>query len=211
MREHKNKSGIYQIRNTVNNKVYIGKTKCFYKRYCQYVSDVRNDTSDRLNTYIRNAFKKYGFDAFEFSVLEFCSVEECSDRELHWMLVANCTNKEYGYNLRMDSSTGMIVHEETSEKIRNNLKKQWSDGVRDSHSLKLKESWQFRNREEQSILFSQTLTKYEYVVTYSDGLQNTMCYAGLVENGYKSVVSKFHRKQTDTVTFKDVSIERKLK
>ena len=31
--EHKNASGIYIIRNSVNRKVYVGSAKSFYERY----------------------------------------------------------------------------------------------------------------------------------------------------------------------------------
>ena len=39
------------------------------------------------------------------------------ERELYWMRKFNSTDRRYGYNLRMDSSTSMIVHEETRKRL----------------------------------------------------------------------------------------------
>ena len=74
------KSGIYKIRNLINNKVYIGKTKNFKKRFSQYVYDFREKRGSCINEHLMNAMIKYGFDNFEFSILEVCCVDECSER-----------------------------------------------------------------------------------------------------------------------------------
>lgn len=130
MKEYKGESGIYCITNIVNGKKYIGKTKCFYKRYYQYVSDVKSSNLNRINSYLLNSFNKYGFENFKFDVIEFCSVDRCSEIELYWMIEFDTTNKDVGYNLRMDSSTGMITHELTSKKISARLRDEWSKGVK---------------------------------------------------------------------------------
>jgi len=53
-----------------------------------------------------------------------------AERELFWMVELSSTDSETGYNLRMDSSTGMITHDSTREKISKRVKKEYADGTR---------------------------------------------------------------------------------
>lgn len=193
----------------INGKKYIGKTKCFYTRYCQYVYDVRNSDSNRINNYLLNSFLKYGFNNFEFEVVEFCSLEQCSEKELNWMIEFDTTNKEVGYNLRMDSSTGMITHELTSKKISERLRDEWSKGVRKNHGAKLKASWEFRDRDEQSKLMSKTLTKYVYDLYYEDREEIGILYKELRDRGLSSAIGNFHRRESDEVMCKGVKVIRR--
>lgn len=211
MREHKGKSGIYKIRNKLNDKLYIGKTKCFYKRFCQYVSDVRNNTKGRINDYLMNSFIKYGFDNFEFDVVEFCNIEECAEREVYWIQYFDTLNKEVGYNFRLDSSTGMITHPDTIAKMSSNLKLQWYQGLRDGHSDKLKASWAYRSREDQSLLMTKNLTKYKYVVNFPDGTEKIYTYRELKENGFSSALSTMYKNSLDKVIFKKIYIVERFK
>ena len=209
MKEYKGESGIYSITNVVNGKKYIGKTKCFYKRHHQYIYDVRNSNLNRINDYLLSSFIKYGFDKFEFQVVEFCSVEECSERELHWILKLNTIDKTIGYNLRMDSSTGMITHESTSKKISERLKNEWENGIRKDHGMKLKASWEFRNRDEQSKLMSKNLTRYVYDLYYKDCEEIGVLYKELRDRGLSSAIGSFHRRKSDEVMCKGVKIVRR--
>jgi group I intron endonuclease len=209
MREHKGRSGVYLITNTVNGKVYVGKTKDFYKRYCQYVSDVRARVNGRINDYLMNAFVKHGFEAFRFSVIEELEVEKCAERELYWIGFYNATKREFGYNLRTDSSSGMIVHPDTSVKISNRLKQEWASGARDDHSMKMRENWKRRDKSVQSDRMTRNLTKYLYEVHLTDGIVKAR-YKELANMGLKNVVDSFHRKQTNDTVFKGVRIVRIL-
>nr|DAG88575.1 MAG TPA: intron associated endonuclease [Crassvirales sp.] len=49
-----NKCGIYCIRNIVNQKVYIGKSKNIYTRICTHISSLRRKTKDE-NRHLINA------------------------------------------------------------------------------------------------------------------------------------------------------------
>ena len=193
----------------INGKKYIGKTKCFYTRYCQYVYDVRNSDSNRINNYLLNSFLKYGFDNFEFEVVEFCSLEQCSEKELNWILKLNTIDRDVGYNLRMDSSTGMITHELTSKKISERLKSEWESGVRKEHGVKLKASWEFRDRDEQSKLMTKNLTKYTYDLYYEDHEEIGILYKELQDRGLSSAIGNFHRRKSNEVMCKGVKVVRR--
>lgn len=62
-------TGVYEIRNKINSKRYIGSTIIsFTKRLEHHRCLLRNGT--HKNTYLQNAWNKYGEDNFEFNILE---------------------------------------------------------------------------------------------------------------------------------------------
>jgi hypothetical protein len=68
-----------------------------------------------------NAVKKYGWREFKTYLLEtFEKLDEqtLKERELYWIDFHNTCDRDFGYNLRRDSSSGMIVLEETLERQR---------------------------------------------------------------------------------------------
>jgi group I intron endonuclease len=125
-KEHLGKSGIYCIWNNVNNKVYIGKAKCIYTRMKDHITRLNTRNKDE-NPHLVNAWHKYGKDQFTYSVVEYCSIDKCSERELFWMKVYEALDKNKGYNIREDSSTGLIVSRETREKMRKSQIKRFED------------------------------------------------------------------------------------
>ncbi len=116
--------GIYNIRNLTTGKVYVGKSKNIKHRFATHKSLLRQETRHRdCNRYLFNAFKKYGEYDFVFEILEEVSnttEEELTDLELSWMVKLKSTDKSFGYNLRMDSSTNCFVHEDTKKLISEN-------------------------------------------------------------------------------------------
>lgn len=193
----KNRPLIYGIRNLTNGKLYVGKTTCIYKRCSQYLYDFKTGRLGHLNDYLLNAMRKVGIEKFEMFVLEFCELEVLNVNELKWIENFNTLNRNYGYNLRLDSSTGLITNAETSIKMSNNLKNQWSSGVRKDHSEKLKKSWAEASplrRKEQSQRFAQIRTKYDYSITYPNGLIETpVTYLKLKTLGIKSALGNMCR------------------
>lgn len=88
------------------------------------------------NRHLFNAVKKYGIENFSFDVVEEVEGEESlAERELFWMVELKSTDRDFGYNLRVDSSSKCYVHDETREIFRSifsgegnpNFGNKWSD------------------------------------------------------------------------------------
>lgn len=110
--------GIYAIRNKINQKMYIGKSIDIEHRFWSHKNLLSKTERNKkqTNRFLWNAVQKYGLENFEFLILEAIKYKDESylaELELFYMDFYNSTNSEFGYNLRRDSSTKMIVHDET--------------------------------------------------------------------------------------------------
>lgn len=109
------KTAIYQIKNTINGKAYIGITANPTRRWWEH----RNPPAKR-NTVLIKAIKKYGADAFSFTVLHWCDTREDA-RELENLVVETCGSIVKGYNMCPGGGGGQIGAKrrpETVERIR---------------------------------------------------------------------------------------------
>lgn len=101
---------IYKIRNTVNEKVYIGlTTNGFDKRYSRHGEGIervynyhasRKRREEPYNKHLLNSIEKHGFEAFEI-IKEFdiaYSEEELKEKEKYWISYYKCNDRNYGYN-----------------------------------------------------------------------------------------------------------------
>ena len=203
---------IYAIRNTVNGKVYVGRTKCIYKRCIQYRYDFRNRTIGHLNEHLFNAMTKYSIENFEMFPLEFCDLSEAKECELKWMDTIKSYDRNFGYNLRRDAEGGMIAHEETRIKLRNATKGQWETGVRsrEKYSEIQKKIWENDHERKRvtGVFLSSVLTKWVYDIYEPSGEVRTVKYAELKLLGYHRVMLAFYRKGDD-VFHKGVRIVRR--
>lgn len=71
--------GVYQIRNTSNQKAYVGSTKCFTGRWKTHKIALRNGIHP--NRYLQNAWNKHGEKAFKFEILIKCRSSLCLKNE----------------------------------------------------------------------------------------------------------------------------------
>lgn len=77
-------SGIYQIRNKIDGKIYIGSSKNIHVRWNSHISAFKR--GDHANIHLQKAWEKYGSDAFEFSILERVNdLNNLKNREQYWM------------------------------------------------------------------------------------------------------------------------------
>jgi group I intron endonuclease len=96
-------SGIYAIRNLVNDKVYVGSTKNFYNRKCTHFKLLRDNK--HWNVKLQRSFNVHGENAFKFEILERVSYEKEVIIERENFFIALHNSKERGYNIA-DASFG---------------------------------------------------------------------------------------------------------
>lgn len=114
--EDRKKAGIYCIKNKVNGKVYVGKAKDVYRRIKHHKTLLNTKSKDE-NRHLIYAWHKYGEDSFEYVVLEYLPIDEIllKEREIHWTRELKAVR--YGYNIREESETRVIVSEESRTRM----------------------------------------------------------------------------------------------
>ena len=77
-------TGIYIIRNIVNNKVYIGQSIDIERRWKEHKRKYQYE-NERKNSYLYNAIYKYGIESFSFDILEECDKDKLNEREIYYI------------------------------------------------------------------------------------------------------------------------------
>lgn len=105
--DYRYNNGVYQIKNLLNNKIYIGSTfrksgKGFWVRYNQYTKSKNTYYNKKLT----NAFNKYGIENFVFEVLEVINtdIKDCRKREEFYIQKINTIKS--GYNIKLQGTGG---------------------------------------------------------------------------------------------------------
>lgn len=111
--------GVYQIKNTVNGKLYIGSSKDINVRWKQHLNELNKNS--HVNDHLQNAWNKYGKENFIFSIIELCNENNLREREQYYIDKFNCINNEKGYNI-MPTTNMSVLADETKLKISNTLK-----------------------------------------------------------------------------------------
>lgn len=112
-------SGIYYIRNTVNNKLYVGQSIDVYTRLSRHKTDLRGG---RDSKHLQEAYYKYGEDNFEFMLLVECQINDLDFLEKYYITEWNTQDENFGYNLDSGGSRSRMMSEETKSKISQSLK-----------------------------------------------------------------------------------------
>ena len=79
----KDRCGVYQIRNRVNGKVYIGSSINLKGRLKDHLGYLKRNKHD--NPKLQHSFNKYGIDNFVFEIIEFCEREDRFNVEQYWI------------------------------------------------------------------------------------------------------------------------------
>jgi len=75
--------GIYKIRNTQNQKVYIGSSSNIKTRWRQHRYQLKK--GEHHSTYLQRSWNKHGQESFAFEIIEQCSKEVLKNREQHYI------------------------------------------------------------------------------------------------------------------------------
>lgn len=142
------KSGVYEIKNIINNHRYIGSSINITIRLSKHKNELLKQK--HCNGYLQNAVNKYGIENFEFKSLVICPPNERLDLEQYLL---DYYQAEYNIRKIVDSNLtlkfsdehkqkisnahkGKIISTETRQKLREiNLGKTYSDEVKLKHSI----------------------------------------------------------------------------
>ena len=117
--------GIYSITNKINNKIYFGETLQNFKRKWNYhKSKLNRNCHD--NSYLQNAWNKYGNSNFTFDIVESISFlenkrqlkKELEEKECRYIEKFETWKRDKGYNLKRVNNGSYIITDEIRESIR---------------------------------------------------------------------------------------------
>lgn len=94
-------TGIYCIRNILNNKRYIGRALSLNKRKIQHFNDLLKGI--HANIHLQNSYNKYGSDNFIFETIEIVKdIKEIANREQYWITYYYNTSCVYNISLKVE-------------------------------------------------------------------------------------------------------------
>ena len=105
-------SGVYQIKNRINGKCYIGSSVNLRHRQREHVRKLQR--GKHRNRHLQRAFDKYGIETFVFSILEYVSSKKLIESEQHYLDVLK---PEYNICLIAGSTLGSRHTAETCARL----------------------------------------------------------------------------------------------
>lgn len=141
-------SVVYCIRNIISNRRYIGGTIDIKKRivFHEYYLNKKIRNVKATNRHLYDDVQKYGWNKFVIEILETFQLTDRKyiyQRELYWIYHYNTIDRKCGYNLRRDTSSGMIVHDETriiqSNNVRGSDNPNYGNNWSESSKLRMSE------------------------------------------------------------------------
>ena len=111
------KSGIYLIRNTIDNKIYIGSAYDVIARIKRHISELNK--GKHHNKHLKAAWIQYGPAAFSFEILEVCTKQQILSKEKEYLDQYGSYNLEVGYNILNNAHSfhGLKHSQETKDQM----------------------------------------------------------------------------------------------
>jgi len=138
-------SGIYQIRNSINHKMYVGSAKSIRHRFNSHRSSLSRGIHH--SSLLQNAWNKYGVNSFVFEILE--ETENLIEREQFWIDQTKCYIKENGYNTKRIANSNLGVYPSLETRMKMSASRK---GKKFSEETRMKQSISAKNREKLSEL-----------------------------------------------------------
>jgi group I intron endonuclease len=144
------KSGIYEIKNITNGKMYIGNSKDIINRFSQHKSNLRNNK--HTNTHLQASWNKHGESNFIFRTIELIlnpTKQILEEREDYWINYYDSINK--GYNMQ-GAVRGTFSNEwkhRNKERVQKNKfysNPEIKDFIQSFINSKIQEGYTFKNR-----------------------------------------------------------------
>lgn len=156
------KTGVYIIRNQINNKIYIGSSIVSFLKRLQHHNAMLNNKKHK-NNYLQNSYNKYGEENFIFEILEICEKDDCLNKEQYWIDYYKSYNKTIGYNINPLASGTPNMSKETILKRAQTMKNRYTLGEIESNFKKGHIPWN-KNKTKSDIDYSylkvpKTITK----------------------------------------------------
>lgn len=107
-------SGIYMIKNIINNKIYIGQTINVNARLKSHRNKLKNNNHE--NQHLQNSWNKYRENNFKFEIIKMYNEDELNDREVYWINYYKSYDFKFGYNKTFGGNSERPT-EETKNKM----------------------------------------------------------------------------------------------
>lgn len=99
--------GIYQIKNKLNGKIYIGSSINVNQRLNEHKNNLRHNKHP--NKHLQSSWNYYKEENFEFSIIEECNKEMLLKREQFYIDTNKSFEREKGYNNRKKAENNLGI------------------------------------------------------------------------------------------------------
>lgn len=119
---------IYKITNKVNDKIYIGKTKKYYKekyfgiegRFNNHIVSANSKSKCNDCPRLYNAIRKYGKDNFTIELVEETTIDLINQQEIYYINNFKSFDSNIGYNIALGGGRSVV---NVSNEIRTKISK----------------------------------------------------------------------------------------